>query len=208
MNECIAKLGVLPIFPAAPGKRVWRPELHQPPDWRPGPDEKKFGPKTDLPDGIYVVTVSENTPAERIELFLKASFAARHSGYHFALGDDYDAAVAVFSGRIVGIAWADTLRVCQFQYRFESKPHRKFVSSLTPRPTVMGIWVNPRYRRLTIGRQIISAVGQHFSVQVEEIGSAARRSSSATNSGTISSATRAANRRQSAASKRWLTQDS
>jgi len=208
MNTSIAKPESLAIFPDVPGKRIWRQELYRPLNWRPDSDEKEFGPKTDFPNGVHIVTVSENIPAERIELFRKASFAARRSGYDFSLGDNYDAAVAVYNGRIAGLAWADRNWRCERLWRLNGKPHRKFdpgtvVAGKTPptkrdpnkiygrpavmptkeelqgsvpsvkppfRPMVRGVWVHPAYRGMGIGRQLISAFGQHFNIRVDELG--------------------------------------
>jgi GNAT superfamily N-acetyltransferase len=128
MNDHIVKPVFLPVFPDVPGKRVWRHDLYQgPSNWRPDSNENKFGPRTSFADGIYIVTISENIPVERIDLFLKARFAARDSRYDFDLGDNYDAAVAVYKGRIVGLGWADTGYICQWRWRLALKPHLKFI---------------------------------------------------------------------------------
>jgi len=74
-------LAQLPIFPEKEGTR--RDEVDPAPNWEMDAwemdaDERKLGPRTTLPDGICIVTMSENTPGEWIDLSRKATVAAEH----------------------------------------------------------------------------------------------------------------------------------
>ena len=184
----------LPIFPEKTGKRIWRDEVNTAPHWELDADEKKLGPRTTLPDGIYIVTVSEHTPGEWIDLSWKASVAAegQHPGPNFLPADGYDSSIAVHNGRVVGGAlaglscavryrWKPTLKADGTAYSYEELtrergrpvgcPALKLQPTLEPfRPTVMTIWVHGSYRRLSIGRQLVSALAQHFKLPLEQIG--------------------------------------
>jgi GNAT superfamily N-acetyltransferase len=193
-KSSVGKLGRLPVFPKKSGERISRPEVNQPPQWRPDTDEKKLGPRTTFADGIYIVTVSKDTPAGWIELSWKASIAAagEHPGHDFIPGYNYDSLIAVYSGRVVGAAWA---RLCwRSQSRWKPAlnkdgtaysleeltgeverpancPALRFDATLEPsRPTVMTMWVHRKYRRLGIGRQLVSALAEHFNLQLDQIG--------------------------------------
>ncbi len=176
----------LDLFSEVSGRRVWRNEVHNPPPWQPTQDEIAFGPLTNSADGIYIVTVSEKTPAERIELAWRATLASerQHPGPDFLPADNYDSAVAVRNGRIAGAAlatlasralyvWNVSLKENGTAYKNEELTEENgltFNENLGGRPTVFTIWVHTAHRRKGIGRQLVAALAEHFSLTVDEIG--------------------------------------
>jgi ribosomal protein S18 acetylase RimI-like enzyme len=188
------KVSPLFVYPAKEGKSVFRPEVNHGPKWRPDADEKKLGPKTDQPDGIYLVTVSENTPTEWIDLTWRATIAShgQHPETMLVPGDNYDTAVAVYHRRVVGAAWARRSWRTLYLWTPSLKPDRKAYSyeELTGeaemegdapklrrddsiemfRATIMTMWVHKKYRRLGIGRQLVHALAKHFGLEANTIG--------------------------------------
>ena len=176
----------LNLFSEVSGRRVWRNEVHNPPPWQLTQDEIAFGPLTNSADGIYIVTVSEKTPAERIELAWRATLASerQHPGPDFLPADNYDSAVAVRNGRIAGAAlatlasralyvWNVSLKENGTAYKHEELTKENgltFNGKLGDRPTVFTIWVHTAHRRKGIGRQLVAALAEHFSLAVNEIG--------------------------------------
>ncbi len=176
----------LDLFSEVPGRRVWRNEVINPPPWQPTQDEIAFGPLTNSADGIYIVTVSEKTPAERIELAWRATLASerQHPGPDFLPAHNYDSAVAVRNGRIAGAAlaklesralyvWNVSLKENGTAYKHEELTKENgltFNGNLGDRPTVFTIWVHTAHRRKGIGRQLVAALAEHFSLAVNEIG--------------------------------------
>lgn len=188
------KIGTLAVFGPCDGERVYRAEVNTSTGWRPTAEEKSKGPRTNLADGIYIVTVSENTPAAWIsELARKASIAGwgQHFSDHFLPGDNYDSAIAVYKGRVVGGVWVRTssrtpyllrlaLKTDGTSYTFEElsgeddppedMPQLERNDGELFRPTIMSMWVHKKYRRLGIGRQMVAALAKHFGLPVSEIG--------------------------------------
>ena len=176
----------LDLFSEVPGRRVWRNEVINPPPWQPTQDEIAFGPLTNSADGIYIVTVSEKTPAERIELAWRATLASerQHPGPDFLPAHNYDSAVAVQNGRIAGAAlaklecralyvWNVSLKANGTAYKYEELTKENgltFNGNLGERPTVFTIWVHTAHRRKGIGRQLVAALAEHFSLAINEIG--------------------------------------
>lgn len=170
------------------GRRVRRTqELPPLSPWQPTQDELAFGPRTNLADGIYIATLSEKIPTERIELASKATLASerqQHRGPDFLPGPHYDSAVAVQNGRIAGAAlaklecralyvWNVSLKENGTAYKHEELTEENgltFNGKLGDRPTVFTIWVHTAHRRKGIGRQLVAALAEHFSLAVNEIG--------------------------------------
>lgn len=189
------KIAQLRILPEKAGERIFRDEVDTAPDWEMDADERKVGPRTTFPDGIYIVTVSENTPGEWIDLSWRATIAGgkQHPNQNldFLPADNYDSAIAVYNGRVVGGALASLERKAQYRWRPTLKTDGTAYSyeeltgeaetpascppvydpTLQPfRPTVLTIWVHQKYRRLGIGRQLVTALAEHFNRPVDQIG--------------------------------------
>jgi GNAT superfamily N-acetyltransferase len=162
----------LAIVPEVPGKRVWRPEVSRGPDRTLSPEEIKLGPTCALPDGIYIVTVSENTPPEY--------FAAAHllqrirvieNGTHspsFVPLFHYDSAIAVVERRVVGGVVAHTDQVVNSRLVLESGAENPADGEY--RPTVMYLWVHPAHRHGGLGRQLLNAIASHLGRQLAQLG--------------------------------------
>jgi GNAT superfamily N-acetyltransferase len=138
-------------------------------------DERQHGPVCGLPDGIYIVTASAGTPPERFaaaHLLNLASEGDRSSQANgFVPTDNYDSAVAVVEGRIVGGVIADRDRGAHLCVRL--KPNGTFQSVGGPRklcPIVFDLWVHPTHRRRGLGGQLIRAMATHFGRDVGELG--------------------------------------
>ncbi len=88
---------MLPIFARATGKRVWRNDMYRLEVWEPDAGEAEHGLRTEFADGIYIVTVHEDTPTDWLDLARRASVAAyeQHPGPNFMPASNYDSAIAV-----------------------------------------------------------------------------------------------------------------
>ncbi len=191
-KDCTGKLAAFPIFREIAGERSGRAESYNLGNWAPTADERIMGPNTTLSDGIYIVTVSDRTPEEWLGLSRKASIIAldQHPGDNFNPLYNYDAAIAVYRGRVVGGALARVSRHARYRWTPALKPNRMpysfeeltgevemsadcppFIpdSSLKTVPMVTTLWVHEGSRRLGLGRQIISAVAQHFKLEADQI---------------------------------------
>src|SRR5207248_232162 len=95
---------MLPIFARATGKRVWRNDMYRLEVWEPDAGEAEHGLRTEFADGIYIVTVHEDTPTDWLDLARRASVAAyeQHPGPNFMPASNYDSAIAVADRRVVG----------------------------------------------------------------------------------------------------------
>lgn len=182
----MAKRINLPVFPACGPDRVWRIEVNQRPKWSSSASDRALGARVNLADGIYIVTVSEKTPAEWIHLAYKVSDIAsgQHPESSFLPGDNYDSAIAVHESRTAGAVLARTEWRCPYHWVVSLKPDGtpydlgEFPSgALIPRttgdqfvPTIMTLWVHPAHRRKGIGRQLVAAIAQHFGLAIDQIG--------------------------------------
>jgi ribosomal protein S18 acetylase RimI-like enzyme len=187
-----------PLFAQALGRRQWRDAVNHPPAWEPDDDELNLGPRTDLRDGIYIVSVHEGTPDDWIHLARKATIAAQgqHPGPDFEPGNIYDSGVAVRHGRVVGAVMA-----C-----LEARNHYRWIVALKPdgaaytyeevacpdcdpgvdhpgratrdqalaeggyTPAIFTIWVHPEHRRQHIGGQLVRAITGHLGLAPDRIG--------------------------------------
>src|SRR2546430_2715809 len=95
---------MLHIFARATGKRVWRNDMYRLEVWEPDAGEAEHGLRTEFADGIYIVTVHEDTPTDWLDLARRASVAAyeQHPGPNFMPASNYDSAIAVADRRVVG----------------------------------------------------------------------------------------------------------
>jgi len=159
----------LPIFPEVPGERVWRPEVHRSPTKKLSQDEIERGPKCELPDGIHILTVSANTPAELFDaaqgLNMVSPTALRNHNDGFLPSGNYDSAIAVVRGRVIGGLIADRGRVVTGRPRLGGRPGP---SPITPglRPVVLNVWVHKAHRHKGVERRLLEGAASHFSVEV------------------------------------------
>ncbi len=114
----------LRVFPACGTDRIWRDEVNHAPQWAPSASDYSWGSKVNMPDGIYVVTVSEKTPPEWIHLAWKVAVIAKgqHPESGFLPMSNYDSAIAVHKGRAVGAAWARIRKQCPYYWNVSLKP--------------------------------------------------------------------------------------
>lgn len=166
------KYAKLTVFPAAPGRRVYRKEVHLPVKRKITSDDRKFGPGVGLPDGIHIVTVSENTRAELFEaasLLSGVSDAYRNHADGFAPSNNYDSAIAVVGGRVVGGLIAHRNRKAYLR-QVLGKRSRPGHAGNEFRPVVWYMWAHPAHRRKGLGRQLLEAIADHFGRAVGELG--------------------------------------
>src|SRR5438046_7560745 len=115
---------MLPIFARATGRRVWRNDMYRLEVWEPDEDEAEHGLRTEFADGIYIVTLHEDTPTDWLDLARRVSVATyeQHPGPDFMPASNYDSAIAVADRRVVG----GTL------VRLESAPRYRWKVQLRP----------------------------------------------------------------------------
>lgn len=165
----IEKYPELTVFPEVPGKRVWRTGVHRK---KLSIDDWKRGPKVRLPDGIHILTVSENTPRELFDAASLLSCMSNVCSQHangFLPSDYFDSAIAVVDGRVVGGVIAD---------RYHSTYLRKVLGDESEptgaesqyRPVIWYVWVHPVHRRRGVGPQLLEAIAAHFGRPVAEMG--------------------------------------
>ena len=157
----------LTIFPEAPGKRIFRPEVNRPVR-KLSQEEEELGAVTRLPDGIHIVTVSANTPPALFEAahFLDlVSAGQRNNG--FVPTDHYDSAIAIVNGRVIGGVLANIRKTCTMRKVLSSGSERPELEAC---PTIWGLWVHPGYRQKGVGRQLLEAMATHFNRGVAELG--------------------------------------
>lgn len=166
----------LAMFAEVPGNRVWKRDVHGSPGGQVSQDEKQRGPVSELADGIYVVTVSENTPPERFRAAHRLNLVSEPDRRKqctlaggFLPGDSHDTAIAVVNSRIVGGIVADRGRACFWRQALSDKSSPVSVGYQS-RPCVMYIWVHPKHRRMGIGRQLQEAIAAHFDRKVSDLG--------------------------------------
>jgi|SRR5579862_3658430 len=187
-----------PLFAQPLGPRQWRDAVNEPLAWEPDEDELQNGPRTDFPDGIYIVTIHRDTPDEWIHLARKATIAAQgqHPGPDFLPGNIYDSAVAVRNGRIIGAAVACTEAPNRYRWTVALKPdgtaytydevacpdcgprderpgRARFDRALAEEgytPALYSIWVHPRYRRQHTGGQLVREMARYFGTTADQIG--------------------------------------
>jgi ribosomal protein S18 acetylase RimI-like enzyme len=176
----------LTVFPEVPGKLVWREEVNTPSRRKLSREERQLGPGCDLPDGIYIVTVSENTPPEwfhAAQLLNLVSAGKRTThGPGFLPLYDYDSAIAVVNGRVVGGVVADKERFLSLLVPLRAKSAPRQLSPGDPRepwnsprvghrrPTVFDLWVHEAHRRRGVARQLLLAIAAHFGRSVGDLG--------------------------------------
>jgi hypothetical protein len=180
----------LPVFVDNAGDRKWRKEVHERPQWRPDADEIKHGPRTSFASGIYIVTVNEGTKSSWIDLAWRAAIAAskQHPGPTLLPSDNYDSAVAVLGGRVVGGALISIEAVTRYRWKVNLRPdgrayiHKElfgpqseqcgitFDPRLDTRPAIYTIRVHRAHRKRGIGRQLVRTVAGHYSLPVTELG--------------------------------------
>lgn len=170
------KYAQLRIFPEEIGERTWR---HAVDDWKSRKltaDERRHGPLCNAPDGIYIATLSERTPAERFEMAHLLNLASRGTRSTHANGfvpaDHYDSAIAIAKGRVVGGAIADRGRTMRKTLELKSDGGYKSGSAagVELRPVMWDLWVHPAHRQKGLGRQLLSAMAEHFECSVEQMG--------------------------------------
>jgi GNAT superfamily N-acetyltransferase len=162
----------LTVFPEAPGRRVWRKEVHLPLERELTADDRERGPKVDLPDGIHIVTVSENTPARLFEaahLLTAVSEAWINHADGFVPSDRYDSAIAVVRGRVVGGLIAGRNLPTHLR-RVLGDPSGQTAAESQNRPVIWYVWVHPAHRRKRLARQLLEATASHFRRRVAEMG--------------------------------------
>jgi GNAT superfamily N-acetyltransferase len=172
----IGKHPRLEIFPEASGERVWRREVHERQPRKLTRDERQHGPRCNAPDGIYIVTVTEETPPERFEmahLLNLTSRGARSTKCNgFVPTDNYDSAIAVVSGRVVGGVIADRGRVTHVAKGLgaDGRCRKSLPADRRGCPVIMDLWVHPAHRRKGLGQQLLAAIAGHFGRSVEQVG--------------------------------------
>src|SRR5438876_11215929 len=95
---------MLHIIARATGRQCWRNDMYQLEVWDPEADEAEHGLRTEFADGIYIVTVHEDTPTDWLDLARRVSVATyeQHPGPDFMPASNYDSAIAVADRRVVG----------------------------------------------------------------------------------------------------------
>jgi GNAT superfamily N-acetyltransferase len=167
----------LTVFPEVAGKRAWRTEVHEPPSRELSREDLELGPTCGLQDGIYIVTVSANTPTERFDAAHLLNVAAEAVAPHelsthcngFVPTGNYDSAIAIVDGRVVGGVIADRWRTVNVRKPLSPKSNSKGVQSEL-RPAVWDLWVHPAQRGRGLGRQLLEAIAAHFGRAVPELG--------------------------------------
>jgi GNAT superfamily N-acetyltransferase len=171
---CMDKYPQLAVFPEVSGELVHRPEVNTPPRRKLSREERQLGPSCNLSDGIYIVTVSANTPHERFDaahLLNLASHGKRSTHANgFIPTDNYDSAVAVVNGRVVGGVIADRERVGHLHVRLRSNSARALSGPRRLCPIVFDLWVHPAHRRRRLAQQLLLAMASHFRRSVGELG--------------------------------------
>ncbi len=172
----------LTIFHEVTGKRVWRNDVYAAPRRKLSADERRCGPTCNLDDGIYIVTVSDGTPAERFviaHLLTLASAGKRTTHANgFVPTDNYDSAIAVLNWRVFGLIIADIDRAIHLNVRLQANGRYKSSglssSKLATRgkvgPVVWDLWVHPAHRRKGVARQLLIAMAAHFVCSASELG--------------------------------------
>ena len=164
----------LTIFHEVAGKRVWRNEVYAGPHRKLSADERRCGPKCKLDDGIYIVTVSDGTPAERFDIahLLNLASAGKRTTHAngFVPTNNYDSAIAVINNRVVGGIIADSDRAVHLSVRLQANGIHK-CSALSSsklatrgrgRPVIWDLWVHPAHRRKGVAEQLLVAMAARF----------------------------------------------
>ncbi len=153
---------MLPIFARATGRRVWRNDMYRLEVWEPDADEAEHGLRTEFADGIYIVTLHEDTPTDWLDLARRVSVATyeQHPGPDFMPASNYDSAIAVADRRVVG----GTL------VRLESAPRYRWKVQLRPDgEAYTAIWVHPARRGEGFGGQLVRAVAAHYDLPLSKL---------------------------------------
>src|SRR5438132_13223104 len=87
-----------------PSANSVRNDMHRLEVWEPDADEAEHGLRTEFADGIYIVTLHEDTPTDWLDLARRVSVATyeQHPGPDFMPASNYDSAIAVADRRVVG----------------------------------------------------------------------------------------------------------
>ena len=143
------------------------------------PDERRHGPRFGLLEGIHVVTVSEGTATDLFTAAKLLNLASRGKRSTHANGfvptANYDSAIAVVNGRVVGGAIADKGRAVHLRAQLHVNGTHRVVGCRPedrnqPRPVVYDLWVHPAHRRKGLARQLLEALARHFQCSLKELG--------------------------------------
>ena len=167
----------LTVFPGMPGEKVWRSDVYNGPQGTLTHDERQLGPRYDLPNGIYIVTVSEGTPTERFEIatLLDQAYAEERTtqGPSFVPITNYDSAVAVVNGRVVGgIVAADVVKAFFVNVRVQLSARGTYEEAGIKGHWRMGVndlWVHRAHQRKGLARQLLAAMADHLGCSVGEL---------------------------------------
>jgi GNAT superfamily N-acetyltransferase len=163
----------LTVFPEVQGQRMWRQEVNEGINRRLSREERDLGPVCGLADGIYIVTVSANTPAERFKAAHLLNLASANErsthGPGFVPTDHYDSAVAIVDRRVVGGVIAARNGACHLRVTLRTQSRPVSVRSEC-RPIVWDLWVHRAHRRKGLGGQLLEAIAAHFSRSVADLG--------------------------------------
>jgi len=167
----------LTIFPEVAGKRVWRNEGHTWQEKRKlSGEERRCCPHCDLVDGVYIVTVSDGTPPERFDIAHLLNLASQRKRSTQAEGflpsDNYDSAIAVVNGRVVGGIVADIERAVHLSVRLQANGtcQSSALTRVQARAVIFDLWVHPVHRRKGLARQLLMAMAAHFGCSPRKLG--------------------------------------
>ena len=163
---------MLPIFARATGKRVWRNDMYRLEVWEPDADEAEHGPRAEFADGIYIVTVHEDTPTDWLDLARRASVAAdeQHPGPDFMPASNYDSAIAVADRRVVGGTLVKLESAPRYRSKVQLRPDGEaytaddlfgekcgltFSQAEEWTPAIYTMWVHPARRGEGLGGQLV-----------------------------------------------------
>jgi GNAT superfamily N-acetyltransferase len=167
------------VFPNAAGRRVWRKEVHTPVRRKLTPDEYKYGPRCNLPEGIHIVTVSKGTSADLFTAAHLLNLASKGKRTTHANGfvptDNYDSAIVVVDSRVVGGIIADRGRAIHLRAQLRANGTHKIIACQPddrnrPQAVIFDLWVHPAHRRKGLARQLVIALAGHFGCSPGELG--------------------------------------
>ena len=180
---------MLPIFARATGKRVWRNDMYRLEVWEPDADEAEHGLRTEFADGIYIVTLHEDTPTDWLDLARRVSVATyeQHPGPDFMPASNYDSAIAVADRRVVGGTLVRLESAPRYRWKVQLRPDgeaytaddlfgaegEKCGLTFSPAgewpPATYTIWVHPARRGEGFGGQLVRAVAAHYDLPLSKL---------------------------------------
>jgi GNAT superfamily N-acetyltransferase len=180
---------MLPVFARATGEHVWRNDMHRLEVREPDADEAEHGPRAEFADGIYIVTVHEDTPTDWLDLARRASVAAyeQHPGPDFMPADKYDSAIVVANRRVVGGTLVRLESAPRYRWKIQLRPDgeaytaddlfgeegEKWGFTFSPAeerpPAIYTIWVHPACRGEGLGGQLVRAVAAHYDLPLPNL---------------------------------------